>query len=83
MVTAVRYQLPLVVVVGNDARWNAEHQLQHYGPERTVGCELRQSRYDELAESLGAHGSWSSAPRIFPPRWIARFARAGRLASTW
>jgi acetolactate synthase-1/2/3 large subunit len=26
--TAVRYALPFVVVVGNDARWNAEHQIQ-------------------------------------------------------
>src|SRR5690242_10742953 len=34
--TALRYGLPFVAVVGNDARWNAEHQLQlkHYGAER-------------------------------------------------
>ena len=56
--TAARYRLPIVTVVGNDARWNAEHQLQiqHYGADRTVGCELRPSRYDRLAAALGAHG---------------------------
>jgi acetolactate synthase I/II/III large subunit len=56
--TAVRHGLPVVIVVGNDARWNAEHQLQihHYGAARTIGCELRPTRYDQVAIALGAHG---------------------------
>ena len=56
--TAVRYDLPIVVIVGNDARWNAEHQLQinTYGPDRTVGCELLLSRYDRVAEAPGGYG---------------------------
>jgi acetolactate synthase-1/2/3 large subunit len=56
--TAVRYGLPIVTVVGNDARWNAEHQIQlrQYGAERVVGCELRSSRYDQVAAALGGHG---------------------------
>ena len=56
--TAARYRLPVVAVVGNDARWNAEHQLQiqHYGAERTVGCELAPSRYEQIAVALGGHG---------------------------
>ncbi|MGH7333701.1 MAG: thiamine pyrophosphate-dependent enzyme [Candidatus Rokuibacteriota bacterium] len=58
--TAVRHRLPILTVVGNDARWNAEHQLQvrHYGAERAVGCQLLPSRYDALAEALGAHGEF-------------------------
>ncbi len=37
--TALRYGLPIVAVVGNDSRWNAEYQLQiqHYGA-RAVPC---------------------------------------------
>ena len=56
--TAVRYGLPFVAVVGNDAAWNAEYQIQlrKYGPERLVGCELLPSRYDEIARALGGHG---------------------------
>jgi acetolactate synthase-1/2/3 large subunit len=56
--TAARYRLPVVAVIGNDARWNAEHQLQiqHYGAERTVGCELAPSRYEQIAVALGGHG---------------------------
>ena len=26
--TAVRYNLPFVAIIGNDARWNAEYQIQ-------------------------------------------------------
>ena len=56
--TAVRYGLPFVAVVGNDATWNAEHQIQlrEYGPDRAHGCELLPSRYDLVAQALGGHG---------------------------
>jgi acetolactate synthase-1/2/3 large subunit len=56
--TAVRYGLSFVAVVGNDARWNAEYQIQlrDYGPERLIGCELRPTRYDTVAQAFGAHG---------------------------
>jgi acetolactate synthase-1/2/3 large subunit len=57
--TALRHRLPIVVVVGNDGRWNAEHRIQRerFGPERTVGCELRPTRYDLVASALGGHGA--------------------------
>ena len=56
--TAVRHGIPIVAVVGNDARWNAEHQLQlqQYGPTRAVGCALLPTRYDRVVQALGAHG---------------------------
>ena len=58
--TAVRYGLPFICVVGNDARWNAEYQIQlnQYGAERLVGCELLPTRYDRVAEGFGARGAW-------------------------
>lgn len=56
--TAVRCNLPFVAVVGNDATWNAEHQIQlrEYGPNRTHGCDLLPSRYDLVVKALGGHG---------------------------
>ncbi|MEN9944665.1 MAG: hypothetical protein RLY18_623, partial [Pseudomonadota bacterium] len=56
--TAVRYQLPFIGVVGNDACWNAEYQIQirEYGQERAKGCELLPSRYDRVAEAFGGAG---------------------------
>ena len=67
--TAVRAGLPVVAVVGNDARWNAEHQLQlrHYGAERTVGCELRATRYDLATTALGGHGEHVERPEDLAP----------------
>jgi acetolactate synthase-1/2/3 large subunit len=56
--TAVRCNLPFVAVVGTDARWNAEYNLQvrDYGPNRTFGCELLPTRYDLVVTALGGHG---------------------------
>lgn len=57
--TAVRDGVPMVVVVGNDSCWNAEHQIQlrSYGKARAHGCELREgTRYDLAVAALGGHG---------------------------
>jgi acetolactate synthase-1/2/3 large subunit len=58
--TAVRQRLPFVAVIGNDACWNAEHQIQlnSYGPNRTFGCELLPARYDQAIVGLGGHGEF-------------------------
>jgi len=65
--TAVRAGAAFVAVVGNDARWNAEHQIQlkSYGPDRTVGCDLLPTRYDGVAVALGGAGAHvSDAPAL-------------------
>jgi acetolactate synthase-1/2/3 large subunit len=59
--TAVRCDLPIVVVVGNDSRWNAEYQIQlrDYGAQRAHGCILASgTRYDLVAVALGSHGEF-------------------------
>jgi len=67
--TAVRYGLPITVVIGNDARWNAEVQLQtnNYGADRIVACELLPTRYDQVASALGAHGERVEDPAELTP----------------
>ena len=57
--TALRHGLPVIVVIGNDARWNAEYQIQlrSYGPERAKHCDLLPARYDQVAEALGGFGA--------------------------
>jgi len=56
--TAVRRGLPFVAILGNDARWNAESEIQRrdYGANRMHGCELLPVRYDQVVQSLGGHG---------------------------
>ena len=67
--TALRCNLPIIAIVGNDARWNAEHQLQiqNYGEGRTVGCELLPSRYDKVIEALGGYGECVQHPDELTP----------------
>ncbi|MFY0612918.1 MAG: thiamine pyrophosphate-binding protein [Hyphomicrobiaceae bacterium] len=56
--TALRERLPIVAIVGNDAKWNAEHQIQvrDYGAQRAFGCEMVPTRYDEMAKAMGCYG---------------------------
>ena len=56
--TAVRYKIPFITVIGNDACWNAEYQIQlrDYGKERAKGCDLLPSAYHEVGRALGAWG---------------------------
>ena len=77
--TAVRHGLPLVAVVGNDAAWNAEYQIQlrTYGPDRVVGCELLPSRYDRLVEALGGHGEYVSTASEMGPALERALASGG------
>jgi acetolactate synthase-1/2/3 large subunit len=76
--TALRHALPVVTVVGNDARWNAEYtlQLRHYGAERALGCALLPSRYDRVAEALGGHGELVERAADLEPA-VARALAAG------
>ena len=56
--TAVRRKLAFVAILGNDALWNAESQIQlrEYGRDRMHGCELTPARYDLVVAALGGHG---------------------------
>jgi acetolactate synthase-1/2/3 large subunit len=56
--TAVRQKLGYVAVVGNDACWNAEYQIQlrSYGAARAHGLDLLPTRYDLVVAALGGHG---------------------------
>lgn len=62
--TAVRNNLPVIAIVGNDACWNAEHQIQlrKYGKERAIGCDLLPTAYDQVAVAFGGHGERADTP---------------------
>ena len=77
--TAVRHNLPVVILVGNDGVWGIDYhqQVQLYG--KSVSTELRHSRYDKMAEALGAHGEHVEEARELTPALERAFA-AGRPA---
>lgn len=63
--TAAREGASFVAIIGNDFRWNAEHQIQlrDYGPQRLIGCQLSsEARYDKAAEAFGCHGAHVADP---------------------
>jgi acetolactate synthase-1/2/3 large subunit len=75
--TAFRHGLPFVAVVGNDAKWNAEHQIQlrEYGANRAHGCELAPgTRYDLVVEALGGHGEFVTRAQDIAPAVERAFA---------
>ncbi|MGB7181370.1 MAG: thiamine pyrophosphate-dependent enzyme, partial [Burkholderiaceae bacterium] len=63
--TAHRYCAGIVAVIGHDAKWNAEYQIQlrEYGKERLLECELNPTRYDLAAAGFGCHGEFVTDPK--------------------
>ncbi len=58
MDSAVRHKLPFVLIVGNDAGWGLERELQSAatGNSETVACELQAARYDVVMQGFGGGG---------------------------
>ena len=56
MDTAVRHGLPVVMIVGNDAGWGLERELQGATAGSTIACELRRTRYDQVMIGFGGQG---------------------------
>jgi len=79
--TAVRYQLPFLLIVGNDACWNAEHQIQirEYGQARVIGCELLPTNYEKVCVAFGGFGELVTAKEQVLP--AAHRAIASKLPS--
>ncbi|MBI4607457.1 MAG: acetolactate synthase [Candidatus Rokubacteria bacterium] len=67
--TAVRFNLPLTCIIGNDGGWGQirNPQVSFWGEARTVATSLPFSRYDRMVESLGGRGVRITDPREIPP----------------
>ena len=79
--TAVRFDLPIVGVVGNDAAWGQMMRPQGmlYGKDRLVAVELNRTRYDKVVEALGGHGEHVTEAEEIAPA-IARAFASGKPA---
>jgi acetolactate synthase I/II/III large subunit len=68
--TLIRFNLPVVGIVANNAAWNQVRfaQLQKYGPERgNTANLLTPLRYDRIVEAMGGHGEHVTAPSEIRP----------------
>ena len=54
--TAVRHNLPVVGIMGNDSAWGIDRQIQMGVYGKTVATDLLPTRYDQVVRGLGGHG---------------------------
>ena len=74
--TAIRFNLPIVGIVGNDSAWGQmlRPQVGIYGAERKVAVDLADTRYDKVVEALGGHGEYCEKPEEIRPALERSFA---------
>ncbi len=74
--TAVRFGLPIVGIVGNDAAWGQmlRPQVGIYGADRKVAVDLAPTRYDRVVEAMGGHGEHCERPEEIRPALERAFA---------
>ena len=79
--TAVRFDLPIIGVIGNDGAWGQMMRPQGamMGWDRLDGSLLNRTRYDKVVEALGGHGELVERPEELRPA-LERAAASGKPA---
>jgi len=72
MDTAVRHKIPVVVVISNNGGWTANAPWTRPLPK--PGRNLGHTRYDRVAQELGAHGEFVEKPHEIRPALERAFA---------
>ena len=65
--TAVRHQIAVKMILGNDAAWGIDRQIQIGLYGRPVATDLLPQRYDLIAQGLGAHSEIVERPEDLVP----------------
>ena len=60
--TAVRHNLPVIGIMGNDSAWGIDRQIQVEVYGKPVATDLLPSRYDQVVRGLGGHGELIEHP---------------------
>jgi acetolactate synthase-1/2/3 large subunit len=79
--TAVRFKLPIIGIVGNDAAWGQMMRPQGsmYGWDRLAATELAYTHYERVVEAFGGHGELVERPEQIRPA-LERAAASGKPA---
>ena len=72
--TAVRHGLNVVTIMGNDAAWGIDRQIQLGLYGRPVATDLLPTRYDLVVQGLGGHGELVERPEELKPALERAFA---------
>ena len=65
--TCIRHNLPITVVMGNDATWGIDKTFQMAYFNRAVGTDLRFIRYDQVVEAIGGYAEYVEDPNGVSP----------------
>ena len=65
--TAVRHNLKVTCVLGNDSAWGIDRQIQLGLYGRPVATDLLPTRYDTVVEGLGGYGELVETPEQLRP----------------
>ncbi|MGI9229758.1 MAG: thiamine pyrophosphate-binding protein [Gammaproteobacteria bacterium] len=67
--TAVRKQLPIVIVINSDSAWAMEHPgfVEEFGENRDVEVKWGAVRFDKIAEGFGAYGEYVDKTKDIAP----------------
>jgi acetolactate synthase-1/2/3 large subunit len=72
--TAVRFNLPIVAIVGNDGGWGQIRNPIQAMMGRAPGTHLTRARYDKVVEALGGYGELVEDPGDIGPALARAFA---------
>jgi acetolactate synthase I/II/III large subunit len=74
--TALRFDLPVVSIVGNDSGWGQIRtpQLGMVAEERAIATRLAPTRYDKIVEAMGGYGEHVEHPDDLPAAIERAFA---------
>ena len=77
--TAIRYELPILIVVNDDNHWGMEVLAQKMQIQRNVECATTPLRLDLVAQGFGAHGEYCTRSDEIRPA-IERSLASGKPA---
>jgi acetolactate synthase-1/2/3 large subunit len=74
--TAIRHDLPIVCVIGNDGCWGMikNNMSKFYGQGKIVGCDLPMKNYEKIVSAMGGYGEWVENPKDVAPAMERAFA---------
>ncbi|PKB78332.1 MAG: hypothetical protein BZY88_19035 [SAR202 cluster bacterium Io17-Chloro-G9] len=75
--TCIRHNIPMTVVMGNDATWGIDKTFQMAYYNRAVGTDLRFIRYDQMVEAIGGYAEYVENPADVSPA-VERALGSGR-----
>ena len=77
--TAIRHNINITTVLGNDHTWGIDKTFQVAYYNRAVGTDLRPIRYDKVVEAIGAYTEHVDKPADVGPA-VGRALNSGRPA---